>query len=145
MKFLVLFKRVIIELVCLSYILLFVYAATSKLIDYENFTVQLGQSPMLSALAEWIAPIVLATEFLLAILLLFTKFRLFALYTSFSLMVMFTTYISIILNYASYVPCSCGGILEKMGWSEHLYFNIFFILLAITGVIFYPPMQKSVI
>ncbi|TRW23621.1 hypothetical protein FMM05_13245 [Flavobacterium zepuense] len=145
MRFLALFKKVIIELVCLSYILLFVYAATSKLIDYENFTVQLGQSPMLSALAEWIAPIILVSEFLLSILLLFPKYRLFALYAAFSLMVMFTTYISIILHYASYVPCSCGGILEKMGWSEHLYFNIFFILLAITGVLFYPPTQKSVI
>ena len=30
-------KRIFIELVCLLYILLFVYASVSKLMDFENF------------------------------------------------------------------------------------------------------------
>ncbi|MCC9073533.1 hypothetical protein LNQ49_18305 [Flavobacterium sp. F-65] len=34
------------------------------------------------------------------------------------------------LNYSSYLPCSCGGILEKMSWLEHLIFNFIFVLLA---------------
>ena len=44
-------KNGIIEIICLLYILLFVYAAVSKLLDFENFQVQLGQSPLLSAFA----------------------------------------------------------------------------------------------
>jgi hypothetical protein len=37
----------------------------------------------------------------------------------------FTTYIILILNFSSFIPCSCGGILEKLGWTEHLIFNFF--------------------
>src|SRR5690606_23761035 len=46
-------------------------------------------------------------------------------------MTAFTVYIYLILNYSPFVPCSCGGILEKMGWTEHLWFNIIITLLAI--------------
>jgi hypothetical protein len=36
-------------------IILFTYAAISKLIDFENFQTQLGQSPLLSAYAASIS------------------------------------------------------------------------------------------
>ena len=42
MKLTVRMQKVILELICLLYILLFVYAAVSKLMDFENFQVQLG-------------------------------------------------------------------------------------------------------
>ncbi len=42
MKLTVRMQKVLIELICLLYILLFVYAAVSKLLDFENFQVQLG-------------------------------------------------------------------------------------------------------
>lgn len=131
-------KKNIVEVICLLYILLFVYAATSKLADFENFRVQIGQSPMLSSFADWISFAVIFLEYSIATMLVFLRFRLVGLYLSFLLMVMFTTYIVIILTYASYVPCSCGGILEKMGWSEHLYFNIAFVLLAVIALLLYP-------
>src|SRR5690606_36105991 len=53
---------------------------------------------------------------------------------SYVLMLFFSTYIYIILNYSPYVPCSCGGVLEKMGWSEHLIFNITFCALALIAL-----------
>ncbi|TRX32987.1 hypothetical protein FNW52_16150 [Flavobacterium sp. ZT3R18] len=128
-------NRIILNSICQLYILLFVYAAVSKLLDFENFQVQLGQSPLLSAFASWVAWLVPTIELILASLLLFPKWRTIALFAAFSLMIMFTTYIFIILNYSSFVPCSCGGILEKMGWTEHLIFNVFFIVLAILGLL----------
>lgn len=123
-------KGIIIEIICLLYILLLVYAAMNKGLDFENFKVELGQSPLLSAFAHWISWIVLIVEFAIAILLLFPKTRIKALYAGFCLMTMFTAYIFIMLNYSSYLPCSCGGILEKMSWKEHLLFNIVFVVLA---------------
>lgn len=57
------------------------------------------------------------------------------LFAAFSIMVMFTAYIYIILNYSSFIPCSCGGILEKLGWKEHLFFNLIFIMLAAAGIL----------
>ena len=124
--------------VCFLFIALFCYAATSKFLDFQTFKMQLGQSPLLSPFAEWIAVLVPLTEFVIVVLLLFPKFRLYGLFASFTLMMLFSGYIYVILNYSSFVPCSCGGILEKMTWNQHLIFNSFFILLAILGVIIYP-------
>jgi uncharacterized membrane protein YphA (DoxX/SURF4 family) len=129
-------KRVIfIEVISFLFILLFVYASLMKLKDVEQFVVQLGQSPLLMPFADWIAWVVPSLELVIAALLIFRRSRLIGLIASFTLMVMFTAYIIVILNFAEHVPCSCGGILEKMGWTEHLIFNIGFVLLALTGVI----------
>ncbi|MFP5436796.1 MAG: MauE/DoxX family redox-associated membrane protein [Bacteroidia bacterium] len=130
-----LFKRIAIEVICLLYILLFIYAATSKLLDFSNFQVQIAQSPLLSAYAGIIAPLVIAVEFLIVLLLWLKPLRSVGLYASFSLMVSFTVYIYLILNYSEFIPCSCGGILEKLGWTEHMAFNIFFILLAVLALL----------
>ncbi|WP_413999293.1 MauE/DoxX family redox-associated membrane protein [Flavobacterium sp. W1B] len=123
-------------MICLLYILLFVYAAVSKLLDFENFQVQLGQSPLLSAFAGWVSWGVPIVELVIALLLVFPRFRLVGLYAAFSLMVMFTTYIYIILNFSPHIPCSCGGILEKLSWSQHMFFNILFIVLAFIAFLF---------
>lgn len=128
-------QNLFLEFICLLYILLFVYAAVSKLLDFENFQVQLGQSPLLSAFASWVSWLVPIIELILALLLFLPKWRLVALFATFSLMVMFTAYIFIILNYSPFVPCSCGGILEKMGWKEHFIFNFVFIMLAAAGIL----------
>lgn len=116
------------------FILLFCYAAVSKLLDYENFQVQLAQSPLLSAYADTVAWAVIAAELFIVILLAFPATLRAGLYASFGLMLAFTVYIYLILNYSDFVPCSCGGILEKMGWTEHLIFNAAAVLLSIVGI-----------
>lgn len=128
-------RSAVIDIICLLYIVLFVYAAVSKILDYENFRVQLGQSPLLTAFADWVAVCVPAIEILIALLLLPDRTRFIGLFGSFSLMVMFTTYIVIILNFSEFIPCSCGGILEKLGWTEHFIFNCGFIVLALIGLV----------
>lgn len=116
------------------FILLFIYASVSKILDFENFQIQIGQSPVLSAYAGIVSYGIIATELLVSILLCFPKSRLTGIYISLGLMTGFTVYIYIILNYSEFIPCSCGGILEKLGWKEHLIFNTGCILLAITGI-----------
>ncbi|WP_284653484.1 MauE/DoxX family redox-associated membrane protein [Flavobacterium terrisoli] len=129
------FKKNLIYTVALLHILLFSYAAFSKLSDYETFTIQLGQSPLLSAFAGWVSWFIPLLEILLAILLMFNRTRFFALVSSFGLMMMFSAYIYIILHYSEFVPCSCGGILEKMTWNEHLVFNLCFCFLSAFAII----------
>lgn len=109
---------------------LFVYSALSKLLEFQNFQAQLGQSPLISAYTGFVSYSILIIEFIIALLLAIPKSRYIALLASFGLMLMFTAYIVVILNYSSFVPCSCGGILEKLGWKEHLIFNIAFTILA---------------
>tara|TARA_R110002072_G_scaffold4240_1_gene29926 strand:+ start:13505 stop:13972 length:468 start_codon:yes stop_codon:yes gene_type:complete len=126
---------VYIEMVLIFlFILLFVYAAVSKLVDYETFENQLGQSPLLSAFAGWVAPGVIIIELLIALFLIFEKTRLFALFGFYTVMVLFTTYILIILNFTDFIPCSCGGVLEQMGWTEHLVFNVGFMGFGVWAV-----------
>ncbi|WP_129758480.1 MauE/DoxX family redox-associated membrane protein [Flavobacterium dauae] len=105
------------------FIILFAYAAVSKLTDFENFKVQVAQSPLLSAFATFIAYAVVIGELVIALMLCFVKSRTLGLYFFLGFMTAFTVYIYLILNYSPFVPCSCGGILEKMGWREHLWFN----------------------
>ena len=121
-----------------AFILLFCYAATSKIIDFENFQVQLAQSPMLSAFSDELSFAVPISEFLIVILFMIRRYKFTAMFLSFTIMIMFTAYIYMILNYSPYVPCSCGGVLEKLGWKEHMIFNIAFILMAVVAIIIYP-------
>lgn len=134
---------IVITTIEVAYVLLFIYAATSKLLDFETFTVQLAQSPLLSAYAGIIAWLVPGIEIVIALLLMVPKFRTFALYAAFTLMVMFTAYIFIILNFSDFIPCSCGGVLEKLSWTQHLFFNLFFIILAGVAVFFTGPYSSK--
>ncbi len=128
-------RTALIQIVGYLFILLFVYAALSKVLDFEAFRLQLAQSPLLGAYAGIIALVVPGLEVLIAILLTVSRFRVLGLYASFTLMVMFTAYIYIILNFSDFIPCSCGGVLEKLSWTQHLIFNIVFIILAGVAVL----------
>lgn len=143
MKTSVSFRNMVIYVICMLYILLFVYAAISKLLDFQNFKVQLGQSPLLAAFAGFFSIAVPLVELLIAIGLLFSKSQLVSLYISFCLMVMFTSYIYIILNFSSSIPCSCGGVLEKMDWRQHLIFNSLFVVLAAVAILLYNKKTTS--
>lgn len=143
MRFKINAKNCIIEVICLLYILLFVYASVSKILDFENFKVQLGQSPLISAFASWISWLIPTIEIIIALALISQKFRSIALLCAFALMTMFTAYIFIILHYSSFVPCSCGGILEKMGWKEHLVFNLVFLLFSVIAILLMITENKS--
>lgn len=129
------FTKKIPWMVSLLFILLFVYAAVSKLIDFETFQIQLGLTTLLRPVGGWLPWAVVVTELLVASLLCFVKTRLLGLYMSLFLMILFTVYIVIILSFAANVPCSCGGVLQAMGWKDHLIFNSFFLLIALIGIL----------
>jgi uncharacterized membrane protein YphA (DoxX/SURF4 family) len=124
-----------IDIVIFLFILLFVYAATSKVIEFDLFKAQIGKSPLIMNYSDSIAWAVPAVEIVISLVLLIPRLQLIGLFASFSLMFMFTAYIFFILNFSPYVPCSCGGILSNMGWTEHLIFNIGFTLLAVVGIV----------
>ena len=121
--------------IAVFFALLFGYAAFSKGMDFQNFQVQLAQSPLLSAWAGFVSYAVIIVEMAVVLLLCFDRTRLLGLHASFGLMVAFTVYIALILNYSDFVPCSCGGVLEKMTWEQHLVFNIICSLMALAAII----------
>lgn len=128
-------RQVALEILSFLFILLFLYAAFTKLLDYQKFTVQIGQSPLLTGFGHTLPWMVITLELAVALLLMLPCFRLLAFFGAFSLMTMFTAYIIAILNFSPYVPCSCGGVLENMGWKDHLIFNSVFVVLSLAGII----------
>jgi uncharacterized membrane protein YphA (DoxX/SURF4 family) len=129
-------KNIVVDIISFLFIVLFVYAAVSKLLDYHKFRVELGKSPMLIEFASPVSWAIPAIEIIISILLVVRKTRLYALYASFFLMTMFTAYIIAILNFSDYIPCSCGGVLQNMTWHQHLIFNVIFIFLGLIGILF---------
>lgn len=129
------FNHGIVKIIGLLFIVLFVYTATSKLINLGQFQLRLERMPYIAPYATWIAIVVPILELLVAGLFLFEKYILTALYASMLLMILFTTYIVIVLGFSDTIPCSCGGIISSMGWKEHIIFNCTFIVLALIGIL----------
>jgi len=123
------------EIIAILFIILWVYAGMSKLMDYEKFRFQLGRSPFIQNIAPFIAIFLPTGEIVIAILLTTKRTRSYAMYASFFLMLLFTGYIYAMLHYSYFIPCSCGGILSKMSWNTHLAFNIVFTLLSLAGIL----------
>lgn len=132
-------REILVQTISCLLVLLFVYAAGSKLMDYTKFRVEIGKSPLLTAFSGFVAITIPIIELAIAILLSFSRTRLAGLYASFTLMVLFTAYIFYILRFSPYVPCSCGGVLQKLNWTTHFYFNIVFVVLAALGVLTHRP------
>tara|TARA_R100000935_G_scaffold1440_5_gene4693 strand:+ start:10982 stop:11461 length:480 start_codon:yes stop_codon:yes gene_type:complete len=131
-----------VQIISMLFIILFTYAAISKLLKYEDFKLQLSQSPFLSAYADALSWGIPASELTIAALFFFPKLNLEGLWSSFLLMLIFTTYIITVLNFSDYIPCSCGGIISSLSWNQHLYFNIGFIILAACGILLAHPRKK---
>jgi len=117
------------------FILLFVYASASKLIDFEMFQVQLAQSPMFGKYSNLVSYLIIASELVVVLMLLLKRFRLTGFYASLILMTAFTAYIYVIINYSDSIPCSCGGVLENLDWDQHLIFNFTCVILLAFAIV----------
>ncbi len=128
-------KQYFIEITVFLLVLLWVYTASSKLIDFHRFKAQMHNQTIPKTLADILIYTLPTIEIGTALLLLVQKTRLAGLYLSATLLLLFTGYIGLILmNYFGRVPCSCGGVLQIMNWPTHFIFNLFYLLLTIYGI-----------
>lgn len=129
-------RKIIIEIISSLLILLFLYASFSKWLAFKVFIGDMNNQPFpnwITPLLVWSIPIL---EVLIAVGLIFEKTRVPALYASFVLMLAFTIYtVAILLHAFKYVPCSCGGVIRKLTWPQHLFFNLFFVGISILGIV----------
>lgn len=128
-------RESVVRIISTLLLVLFVYAAITKIRDYEIFKVRLDQSPMLQGMGDWWAVIIPVALLSVAVLLLFERTRKIGLKYALGLMVAFTIYIGVVLLFFSeFLPCSCNGVFEFFNWKQHLWFNLFFTALAGLGV-----------
>lgn len=130
-------RRAFVNIATMLYVFLFVYTAASKLSEYERFAVQLGQSEMLTRFATELAWLVPGAELVISVLLIIPASQLVGLYAAFTMMVMFTSYIVFTTQFSDYVPCSCGGVIEKLSWSDHITFNLAFMIISVLAILLY--------
>ncbi len=115
-------------------IFLFTYTGVSKLIDHEVFEAAILRSPIIKLLAKIISWLIPMIELLIIAMLLLQRYRRTGLLLSLLLIIIFTAYIGYMILFIPNLPCSCGGVLKELSWSNHLLFNSFFILLILISL-----------
>ena len=134
-KLLYMKKQVLLNLICIALIILFTYAAFSKLFSFTAFIKAMQSQPLpawLIQLSIFVLPVI---ELTVPILLLPDKTRKTGLYLSLLLFMLFTAYSeAIIMHQFSHIPCSCGGLIQELSWKQHLFLNFTGMALTITAI-----------
>ena len=126
-------------------VLLFIYAAASKLADFPMFRVQLHRQPFPAGVADAMVYLLPGAELLTAILLLSERTFMAGLALSLTLLALFTSYIVLVLlHFWSRTPCACGGILNHMTWRVHLAANLLFIALNLIAIKIHVKERRAV-
>jgi len=131
------FKRqVLLECISALLILLFVYASLSKFLDFHTFYREMDNQPLPNSWTPFLVWAIPCTEIAISVSLIFERTRLLGFYASLVVMGLFTVYTGIILmHFFPYVPCSCGGVIKRLTWTQHLALNLFFVAISIVGVV----------
>lgn len=127
-------KKRIPEIVGGLLTLLFAYTAFSKLFAFQQFESVLSSAPVIGNYAGLLAVLIPAVELIIIRLLLVIKTRRAGLLASASLLIVFSLYLVYMVLTASDLPCSCGGVIQQLGWKEHIVFNILFIGATAVGI-----------
>lgn len=131
------------ELMTALLVLLWVYAALVKLLDPSLTLSQMRNQVFPIWMANFLAFAVPILEMCIALLLLTQRYRKQGLWLSAGLLFIFTIYIVLIkLSVFGRIPCSCGGIISRMSWSQHLLFNVFFLALSLSTIIIHQKERR---
>lgn len=134
-------RKPIVQVISGLLILLFLYTGANKFFSFEHFTNQMRNQVFPRS---WI-PVIIWTlptlEIAISIGLMFDKTKKISFGASIVLMSLFTIYTALVLFGAfNRVPCSCGGVIEHLTWTQHLFFNLFYLVISILG---YSVLKKS--
>jgi hypothetical protein len=132
-------KKTMAEVIAGLFILLFLYTALSKLGEFAVFRHFLRSSPLIARNAGIMAVLIPAGEILVALLLFLPATRKQGMLASLALMLVFTAYLTYMLLFVPRLPCSCGGVISRLSWQQHLVFNIILIGLALLGIRLHIP------
>lgn len=129
-------RQVFLESISALLIMLFLYASISKFLDFQKFIGEMNNQPFPNFLTPFLVWAIPSLEIAIALTLIIERTRLVGLYASFVLMFLFTIYASaVLLHFFAWVPCSCGGVISKLNWRQHLVFNLFFVAISVIGII----------
>lgn len=121
------------------FILLYSYTAVMKIADFKVYRIKMFRQ----VFPDWVSEIMVyalpAAELGMVVWLIapyFSERKLvrFGFKANIVLMASFTVYAWLAKEKVfGYIPCACGGIFEKMEWSEHYVVNLRLTILAVVG------------
>lgn len=134
-------KGLSVELLCGLPMLLFIYSGSVKLLDFRTSRGEMLNQPFPHWLAIFFAYAIPIAELSIVIVLIvgaigYEKIRTWGLKASFVLMSLFSGYaLAILLHLFPRIPCSCGGIIHKLSWGQHLILSLFFVVISLAAIV----------
>jgi uncharacterized membrane protein YphA (DoxX/SURF4 family) len=127
---------IIINIIGFLFITMFLYAAVSKWLIFDVFKHQIGKQPLNETLKHYLVWILPISEVIVSFLIMISKTQRLAIILATGMMILFTGYIILVqLHFYGEIPCSCGGAISEFTWTQHLYFNLFFVSAGIIAIL----------
>lgn len=136
-------ERWLIPTLSYAFIFLFVYTGSDKLAHLERFSRGIMKIPYIGGLVPIIGPGIPLLEIGIALLLIWPRSKRLGLQLATGLMVLFTLYLGLMLLFVKNRLCHCGGVIESLGWGQHIVFNLIFVLLGSWALHLYPNNNKT--
>lgn len=137
------YKLLLFELIRYLLISVFLYTTYHKLIDLNLFEESLLRSRLLSNFSIYLKYLIPISELVIILFLFIDKYIINGLYLSLFILCSFTIYLITLNNFSIFYGCSCGGIFNKMSFTEHLIVNILLILFNIIGIFLFDKKNYS--
>ena len=116
-------------------LILWIPVVLDKAMHFSSFKFGILNQPFSDRLGYFLIYTLPVLELVTVFALVFERFRREGLILSVTLMAGFTGYIGIaLLGTWEKLPCGCGSVISGMSWTQHFFFNLFFLALSILGL-----------
>jgi len=123
---------------------LWIPVVLDKIINFEVFKSGIFRQPFDDSYAQVLIYLLPFLEGVAVIFFLIPALQRWAFALSSLLMLAFTLYVGAALAGAwEKLPCGCGSVLSGMTWKQHLFFNLFFLLLSGYGFYLLNPKRSG--
>ncbi|MCA5004059.1 MauE/DoxX family redox-associated membrane protein [Sphingobacterium bovistauri] len=116
-------------------LLLWIPVTLDKIINFNNFQSGILRQPLPRYLTFFVISFLPIIETVTITLLLIDRLRLLGLFLSSILMAIFTSYVALaVIGTWEKLPCGCGSVISGLNWTEHLMFNIAYLVISLVGL-----------
>lgn len=137
-------ERTTFNIVIVLLLLLWIPVSIDKIIDFPVFKEGIIRQPFSDTLGYILIYTLPALELIIVLALVMEKFHQAGLVLSTILMTAFTSYIAVALLGAwEKLPCGCGSVIRGMTWTQHFFFNLFFLVLSVLGLYLWYKLRGS--
>ena len=121
---------VLISSMYVNFIIYF-YSGIDKLLNFNQFVNNFSKSPFSPQLyLVELCAVIIFLEIGFSALLFFEKTKRISLIGFGIISLLFSLYISLMIFYSPYLPCSCGGIIDLLSWNQHLMLTVFLTVIS---------------